>query len=156
MSSAVVRPYDHPCMLSRILLRMSARLDGLVSVSTLIVVSFPNDDPFCPIEQSRRCPLCSGHVGEYLIHNIRSKYDFSKHYLTALRTSPRPEPASTRASNGRRRNQRQDVRWGRDHRRERERELRAADDLERAIEKRRWIYRNNLYAKVRHKPRVCL
>lgn len=37
--------------------------------------------------------------------------------------------------------------WGRNQRRERERERRAADELERAIEKRRWIYRHHLYAK---------
>lgn len=101
------------------------------------------------IEQSRRCPLCSGQVGDYLIHNIRSKYDFSKHFLTPQRTSPRPQPPLARIPGMRQQYRRRDVRWGRDERRERERVLREADELERAIEKRRWIYRHNLYAKVR-------
>ncbi|KAI0338787.1 hypothetical protein BDW22DRAFT_1337477 [Trametopsis cervina] len=98
-------------------------------------------------EQSRRCPLCSGQIGEYLIHDIRSKHDFSKHYLTPLRTSPRPAPAAVRAVALRRQAQRRDLRWGRNERTERERQRKAADELERAIEKRKWIYRHGLYAK---------
>lgn len=49
----------------------------------------------------------------------------------------------------RRRGQGREAVWGRNERRERERERRAADELDRAIEKRRWIYRHNLYAMVR-------
>ncbi|KAI0804799.1 hypothetical protein BC629DRAFT_1664323 [Irpex lacteus] len=97
-------------------------------------------------EQSRRCPLCSGQIGEYLIHDIRSKYDFSKHYLNPLRSSPRPDPPVSRVAGTRRRGQGREAVWGRNERRERERERRAADELDRAIEKRRWIYRHNLYA----------
>jgi hypothetical protein len=41
------------------------------------------------IEQSRRCPLCSQTIGDYLIHHIRSTYDYQKHFLPPLRTSPR-------------------------------------------------------------------
>ncbi|PSR77428.1 hypothetical protein PHLCEN_2v7859 [Hermanssonia centrifuga] len=99
-------------------------------------------------EQSRRCPLCSGQIGEYLIHNIRSKYDFQKHYLSPLRTSPRPAPAPlARVPGGRRRRTAREVQWGRSERREREQEREAADALERAVEKRRWVYRHRLYAK---------
>ncbi|KAI0690369.1 hypothetical protein BC835DRAFT_1281137, partial [Cytidiella melzeri] len=98
-------------------------------------------------EQSRKCPLCSGQMGEYLIHDIRSKYDFSKHYLNPLRTSPRPDPPIVRNAGTQRRRQRREVMWGMSERRERERERMAADELDRAIEKRRWIYRHGLYAK---------
>ncbi|KAI0086037.1 hypothetical protein BDY19DRAFT_908566 [Irpex rosettiformis] len=98
-------------------------------------------------EQSRKCPLCSGQIGEYLIHDIRSKYDFSKHYLNPLRTSPRLDPSVSRVARAQNHGRRREVVWGRNERRERERERRAADELERAIEKRRWIYRHGLYAK---------
>ncbi|KAL4249007.1 hypothetical protein ABKN59_006410 [Abortiporus biennis] len=101
-------------------------------------------------DQSRRCPLCSQNIGEYLIHHIRSKYDFQKHYLPPLRTSPRPQPVSSNSVSrpaNTRRSTRREREWGRNERRERERALQVADDLERAVEKRRWIYRHNLYAK---------
>ncbi|KAF8811319.1 hypothetical protein BYT27DRAFT_7090135 [Phlegmacium glaucopus] len=93
-------------------------------------------------EQSRRCPLCSQVVGEYLIHSIRSRYDYRKHYLPPLRTSPPPfRPAQTNAvlqtTRQRRRRERE---WG-------TRESDEADKLERSIAKRRWIYRHDLYAK---------
>jgi len=102
-------------------------------------------------EQSRRCPLCSQNIGDHLIHHIRSKYDFQKHFLPPLPTSPRPQtllplPARRRAQfrgNGRRR----EARWGRDERREREQERIAVDEFERAVEKRKWVYRHRLYAK---------
>ena len=78
------------------------------------------------------------------MHNIRSKYDYQKHYLTPLRTSPQPEAATiVRAQARRRAERRREVEWGR-----RRRQIEEADELERAIEKRRWVYRNNLYAKV--------
>ncbi|EJF61900.1 hypothetical protein DICSQDRAFT_154801, partial [Dichomitus squalens LYAD-421 SS1] len=94
-------------------------------------------------DQSRRCPLCSQDVGQYLMHNVRSKFDYQKHYLTPLRTSPQPEAATiVRAEARRRAERRREVEWGR-RRRQRE----EADELEQAIEKRRWVYRNNLYAK---------
>ncbi|KAI0300706.1 hypothetical protein B0F90DRAFT_1722579 [Multifurca ochricompacta] len=41
-------------------------------------------------EQSRRCPLCAQNIGDYLIHRIRSTFDYQKHFLPPLRTSPRP------------------------------------------------------------------
>ena len=101
-------------------------------------------------DQSRRCPLCSQGIGDYLIHHIRSKYDFQKHYLTPLRTSPKPQPLSAAAGGSRGRNSgsRREVQWGRSNRRERQRERDTADALERAIDKRRWVYRHGLYAKV--------
>ncbi|TCD65009.1 hypothetical protein EIP91_003330 [Steccherinum ochraceum] len=81
--------------------------------------------------QSRRCPLCSRDVGEYLIHHIRSKYDFQKHYLPPLPI----------------RRTRREVQWGRNNRRAQERQAAAIDDLDRAIDRRRWVYRHRLYAK---------
>ncbi|KAI0700230.1 hypothetical protein C8T65DRAFT_709705 [Cerioporus squamosus] len=83
-------------------------------------------------EQSRRCPLCSQDVGKYLMHNIRSKYDYQKHYLPPLRTNARRRAA-----------RRREIVWGQ----RRQRELEETDELERAIEKRRWVYRHRLYAK---------
>ncbi|KAI0073978.1 hypothetical protein K474DRAFT_1665964 [Panus rudis PR-1116 ss-1] len=95
-------------------------------------------------DQSRRCPLCSQDIGDYLIHHIRSKYDFQKHYLTPLRTSPKPQSVQAAdPTRSRRQAIRREVEWGRRVRRERE----IVDQLDRAIEKRRWVYRNRLYAK---------
>ncbi|KAK0435512.1 hypothetical protein EV421DRAFT_1835265 [Armillaria borealis] len=37
--------------------------------------------------QSRKCPLCVQAIGEYLIHRIRSRYDYQKHYLAPLSTT---------------------------------------------------------------------
>jgi E3 ubiquitin-protein ligase Topors len=94
-----------------------------------------------PAEQSRRCPLCSQSLGEYVIHHIRSKYDYQKRFLPPLRTSPEP-PARppTQSNNHLSRAERE---RGRRYRRERD----EADELERAIAKRRWIYEHDLYAK---------
>lgn len=104
------------------------------------------------LDQSRRCPLCAQNVGEYLIHNIRSKYDFQKHFLTPLRTSPNPQPIQPyivpRIQRAGRNSNRPEREWGRTERRERERQLEAIDATERAVEKRKWIYRHRLYAKV--------
>ncbi|RPD55246.1 hypothetical protein L226DRAFT_470621 [Lentinus tigrinus ALCF2SS1-7] len=95
-------------------------------------------------EQSRRCPLCSQDVGKYLMHHIRSKYDYQKHYLPPLRTSPQPESPAVIQANARQRvARRREILWGQ----RRRRELEEADELERAIEKRRWVYRHRLYAK---------
>lgn len=101
------------------------------------------------LEQSRRCPLCSQSIGTYLIHNIRSKYDFRKYFLMPLRTSSPPvEIIRLRDETVRRR------RTARE--REREQRLRQerqeSDRLQRAITRRRWIYEHGLYAKVRPRP----
>ncbi|KAG9001615.1 hypothetical protein FRB94_003414 [Tulasnella sp. JGI-2019a] len=93
--------------------------------------------------QSRKCPLCATDIGPYIIHNIRSQYDFQKRHLPPLRTSPLPMLPLTRSVRTRAsRNSRQTARaeWGR-------REEEDQDMLERAIEKRKWVYRHNLYAK---------
>ncbi|KAI0049098.1 hypothetical protein FA95DRAFT_1489782 [Auriscalpium vulgare] len=97
-------------------------------------------------EQSRRCPLCSQATGDHLIHHIRSKYDYQKHYLPPLRTSPRPlrppigRGGSLAHANRRPRRERA---WGRRDGAAQD----EADALERAISWRRWIYRHDLYAK---------
>lgn len=81
-----------------------------------------------------------------MIHNIRSNYDFRKHYLTPLRTSPPPISTTWLRDEALRR---------RRTARERERELglreerEESDKLQRSIEKRRWIYQQGFYAKVR-------
>ncbi|KIM44010.1 hypothetical protein M413DRAFT_25499 [Hebeloma cylindrosporum] len=98
-------------------------------------------------DQSRRCPLCSQAIGQYLIHSIRSRYDYRKHYLPPLRTSPPPSrPAQSDAVLQNTRN------YARRRRREREWGTRARqndeqDKLERSIAKRRWLYHHDLYAK---------
>lgn len=95
------------------------------------------------LEQSRKCPLCSRSFEDaYLIHRIRSQYDYQKHYLLPLRTSPPPLVGESRATALR--NTRRERQWGRRQRRQRE----EADELERAIERRRWLYQHHLYAKV--------
>ncbi|KZT66283.1 hypothetical protein DAEQUDRAFT_675221 [Daedalea quercina L-15889] len=96
-------------------------------------------------EQSRKCPLCSQPIGDYLIHRIRSKFDYQKHFLAPLRTSARPQSAAAAAQRDARRRARtrREREWDR-----RQREVHEeADELERAIEKRRWVYRHHLYAK---------
>ncbi|KAI8977751.1 hypothetical protein BD414DRAFT_422645 [Trametes punicea] len=95
-------------------------------------------------EQSRRCPLCSQDIGKYLMHHIRSKYDYQKHYLAPLRSSPAPQAsAAARLDLQRQAARRREVEWGR----RRRREIEELDELERAIEKRKWVYRHGLYAK---------
>ncbi|OJA11636.1 hypothetical protein AZE42_04757 [Rhizopogon vesiculosus] len=93
-------------------------------------------------EQSQKCPLCSQLIGEYLIHHIRSQFDYQKHYLPPPRSkSPQLLPTGeTRVSAARRARR---ARWGRRDRRD----VDEADQLERAIAKRRWVYQNYLYAK---------
>ncbi|KDQ17204.1 hypothetical protein BOTBODRAFT_172272 [Botryobasidium botryosum FD-172 SS1] len=90
--------------------------------------------------QSRKCPLCSAPFGTHLIHQIRSQYDFQKYYLPPLRTSPPPLPPIQRHP---RRQRREEPEWGRSQRAAQS----EATLLERAIEKRRWVYRHGLYAK---------
>ncbi|KAK0199285.1 hypothetical protein DFS33DRAFT_1369250 [Desarmillaria ectypa] len=93
-------------------------------------------------EQSRKCPLCAQTIGGYLIHRIRSRYDYQKHYLAPLskpgllplQVVPRHEPEPEVRRRRRRRA------WGR-------RDQDEADKLERSIEKRRWVYEHRLYAK---------
>ncbi|EMD36012.1 hypothetical protein CERSUDRAFT_96236 [Gelatoporia subvermispora B] len=95
-------------------------------------------------EQSRKCPLCTQTIGDYLIHHVRSKYDYQKHYLTPLRSSSRLSEGVRAQTVARRRAQtRREQEWGRRRWREQE----EADELERAIEHRRWVYRHKLYAK---------
>lgn len=94
-------------------------------------------------EQSRRCPLCSQAIGQYVIHTIRSRYDFRKHYLAPLS----PEPQVRQAQEERTRQRRAARARARDLRMKDERE--ESDKLERSIAKRRWVYQHNLYAKVR-------
>ncbi|KAL1721575.1 hypothetical protein EV715DRAFT_194820 [Schizophyllum commune] len=93
-------------------------------------------------EQSRKCPLCNQNTGDHLIHNIRSNYDYQRHYLNPLRTSPKPALAvrSTAAAPIRRR--RVEREWGRRAARQEE-----SDRLDESIRRRRWVYQNGLYAK---------
>lgn len=101
------------------------------------------------IDQSRSCPLCTQNVGEYLIHRLRGKYDYVKHYLIPLSKSPKSASLSSRVDRSSPLSRRSRGRTTREFgRRSRERES-ESDRLERAIEKRKWVYRNNLYVKVR-------
>ncbi|KAF9233456.1 hypothetical protein BU15DRAFT_80116 [Melanogaster broomeanus] len=78
----------------------------------------------------------------YLIHRVRSYYDYQKHYLPPSRISP--PLLSTGESRARAlRNTRRERQWGRRERQQRE----EADQLERAIARRRWICHHDLYAK---------
>ncbi|PFH53617.1 hypothetical protein AMATHDRAFT_137517 [Amanita thiersii Skay4041] len=97
--------------------------------------------------QSRRCPLCAQTIGEYLIHNIRSKHDFSKHYLAPLRISPTPLGVPLEIAPQTRLARRRRTARERELERRTREELDEADRLERSIMKRRWIYHHHLYAK---------
>ncbi|KAJ7054921.1 hypothetical protein C8F01DRAFT_1161807 [Mycena amicta] len=84
-------------------------------------------------DQSRRCPLCSQAIGEFLIHKIRSRYDYQKHFLAPLTTSPGPlQPLPPRQQRAPPREPHENE---------------EADRLDRSIVKRRWIYEHGLYAK---------
>ncbi|KAL1742717.1 hypothetical protein HDZ31DRAFT_42606 [Schizophyllum fasciatum] len=93
-------------------------------------------------EQSRKCPLCNQSVGDHLIHNIRSNYDYQRHYLNPLRTSPKPLRAAQSTAAAPIRRRRAEREWGR--RAARQEEL---DRLDESIRKRRWVYQHGLYAK---------
>lgn len=105
------------------------------------------------VAKSRRCPLCNTPVGEYLIHNMRGEHDFERYWipppvaeavaLSGLARSSRTFGRQTTSNPTRARFRRQVV-WGK----RRAGRFGENDELERAIEKRRHIYRNNLYAKV--------
>ncbi|KAN0111875.1 hypothetical protein V8E52_008081, partial [Russula decolorans] len=94
-------------------------------------------------EQSRRCPLCSQTIGDYLIHHIRSTYDYQKHFLPPLRTSPRLLSRIDGARIAPVAHRRRERVWGRRDRSAQD----EADALQRAVSRRRWIYRHKLYAK---------
>lgn len=140
--AAADRPYADTALFARILLRMLGHLDGYVHVK--FVCYDPSPSKNRGLDQSRRCPLCAQGIGEYLIHNIRSKYDYTKYFLPPLRSnSPVPAIAGPSPLNQRRRTRRE-WRWGQRERREQE----VQDQLERSIERRKWVYRHHLYAKV--------
>ncbi|THU96794.1 hypothetical protein K435DRAFT_83093 [Dendrothele bispora CBS 962.96] len=96
-------------------------------------------------EQSRRCPLCTQNMGDHVIHHIRSRYDYQKYFLPPLRSkSPQMLPMARARGPVRRRRIPREIRE-RSRRERQERE--EADRLDHAIEKRKWIYRHQLYAK---------
>ncbi|KAG6335017.1 hypothetical protein ID866_4075 [Astraeus odoratus] len=114
-------------------------------------------------EQSSKCPLCTRpfdsassatNVQPYLIHHIRSNYDYQKYYLPprrspppALRTDGDPSSSVTETRPRERIILRRRERfWGRRMHEEREQE-RAEEQLERAIARRKWVYERGLYAK---------
>lgn len=83
------------------------------------------------------------------MHHIRSKYDYQKHYLAPLRSADEPQAVAAARQHARQRAvRRREVEWGR----RRQRELEELDELERAIEKRRWVYRHEFYAMVSRTP----
>ncbi|KAF9653602.1 hypothetical protein BDM02DRAFT_3182613 [Thelephora ganbajun] len=94
-------------------------------------------------DQSRRCPLCAQGIGEYLIHNVRSKYDYTKYFLPPLRSGSPVLAVGGSSSSNQRRLTRRERQWGQRERREQE----VQDQLERSIKRRKWVYRHNLYAK---------
>ena len=99
-------------------------------------------------EQSRKCPLCSIEIGAYVLHQIRSESDYQKYYLPPLDSPTERHTLRARVEANVRRRQRP-IHWGRRDGRE---EAEGSDAFERAIEKRRWVYRNKLYAKVSRYP----
>jgi Zinc finger, C3HC4 type (RING finger) len=100
----------------------------------------------------RRCPLCNTPIGNYIVHNVRGEHDFQRHWLppTAPEINVGQSPTLSRIlgrsvfTNQSRNRHRRNVYWGR-------RSVwvhNELDELERAIERRRHIYRTDLYAKV--------
>ncbi|KAF5345654.1 hypothetical protein D9756_011246 [Leucocoprinus leucothites] len=106
------------------------------------------DRTVVPTSQSRRCPLCTQTIGEYVIHDIRSRFDYRKQHLAPLRSTspqlllPPQTTAAIEARNSARRRRRE-----RERERQRREELDERDKLELSIAMRRWIYKHDLYAK---------
>ncbi|KAJ7450071.1 hypothetical protein B0H11DRAFT_1743340 [Mycena galericulata] len=92
--------------------------------------------------QSRRCPLCSQAIGAFLIHRIRSRFDYQKHFLSPLPTSPRALPPPQLPLRQRAPRRRRSREWGRGRA-----ENAESDKLDRSIARRRWVYEHDLYAK---------
>ncbi|KAB5590155.1 Zinc finger, C3HC4 type (RING finger) protein [Ceratobasidium theobromae] len=88
-------------------------------------------------EQSRRCPLCNTAIGSHLIHQIRSQFDYQKYYLSPLPTSPHSNTIVVEARAAHRTRARRALTD----------EEQEQDELDQAIEKRRWVYRHGLFAK---------
>ncbi|KWU43543.1 hypothetical protein RHOSPDRAFT_34853 [Rhodotorula sp. JG-1b] len=124
-------------------------------------------------DQSRKCPLCLGPI-EHLIHNIRSAKDYQNHYLLPLPTASSssdfvatfpPPPAARGGSFARSRPGAATMNptlprhalYGRQSRTSRFSSSNRVDERdeatwrereqERALERRRYIYREGLYAK---------
>lgn len=98
--------------------------------------------------QSRRCPLCTQVIGDHVIHDVRSRFDYRKHHLAPLRSnSPQLLPPQTTAAIDARNAARHRRRERERARRQRE-EMDERDKLELSIATRRWIYKHDLYAKV--------
>ncbi|KAK7037888.1 E3 ubiquitin-protein ligase Topors [Favolaschia claudopus] len=127
--------------------RCSICLQGLIdrTVVPICAHEFCFDCLIVWTEQSRRCPLCSQGIGPFLIHKIRSRYDYQKHYLNPLPTSPvsRPLPPLAARQNRAPRRRAREREWGRRATAESD----EADRLDRSIAKRKWIYEHDLYAK---------
>lgn len=98
-------------------------------------------------EQSRKCPLCSFEIGTYVIHEIRSQYDYQKYYLPPLNTPLETRHALQAQVQANVRRRQRPIQWGRQNGHD---EADSSNSFERAVEKRRWVYRNKLYAKVSH------
>ncbi|KAI6018783.1 hypothetical protein BKA83DRAFT_4315417 [Pisolithus microcarpus] len=115
-------------------------------------------------EQSRKCPLCNRPFdssprtdpgGSYLIHHLRSRYDYQKYFLPPRPSSPSsPDPATDARSGLRDRNQlqrtirrRRERQWGSGRAPRAEEQECAEEQLEQAIARRRWVYEWGLYAK---------
>ncbi|GAA5983122.1 hypothetical protein JCM11641_004920 [Rhodosporidiobolus odoratus] len=108
-------------------------------------------------DQSRKCPLCLGPI-EHLIHNIRSAKDYQTHYLLPLSSLTSTSPSDYLPPRGTRRPQIQQplprhALYGRNRHSSAAR-LNEADETtwrereeERALERRRYIYREGLFAK---------
>ncbi|KAF8321301.1 hypothetical protein DL93DRAFT_2040275, partial [Clavulina sp. PMI_390] len=92
-------------------------------------------------KQSRKCPLCSQDVGAYLIHQIRAEHDFQKYYLPPLLAPLEIRPALQARVQANIRRRRPEAHWGRPQ------DMNTADNLERAIERRKWVYQQGFYAK---------
>ncbi|KIK58587.1 hypothetical protein GYMLUDRAFT_86214 [Collybiopsis luxurians FD-317 M1] len=101
------------------------------------------------LEQSRRCPLCSQNIGDHVIHHYRSRFDYQKHFLPPLRTSsPKPLlPVANRPVARRSEPRRRIPREVRERSRREREEREAADRFDRALVKRKWVYRHDFYAK---------
>lgn len=144
----------HSKVFARLLFWLSDNLDRYLSFAngSWIFSWFTQ----CKSAQSCRCPLCTQAIGNYVIHDIQTRFDYRKHYLTPLRSAssqpllPPRTAAAIEARNAARRRRRQG-----EHERQRRQDLNEHDKLELSIAIRRWIYQHELYAKVCTSTTYC-
>lgn len=98
------------------------------------------------IKHSNKCPLCVADIGPYIIHNVRSKHDYKRHFISPTLSPRNSDRAYLVASNVTRERRASMAAFQRSQQRRRE-EARRKQEEDAALAMRRYVYQNVLYAK---------